>query len=146
MFQDEPEIIRWRLHLNTPPARVYEFIATDQGRARFWAETAVECDGAIDFIFPNGAKWRGEILDRVPGKVFVVEYYGGSHTTFELHDDGRGGTDLLLSDGNVPDEDRNEIVAGWVSVLMQLKAAVEFGVDLRNHDPVRTWDEGYVEN
>jgi predicted nucleic acid-binding Zn ribbon protein len=33
-----------------------------------------------------------------------------------------------------------------VSVLMALKAAVDFSVDLRNHDPDRTWDHGYVEN
>ncbi len=38
----------------------------------------------------------------------------------------------------VPEEDRTEVIAGWVSVLMALKAAVDFSVDLRNHDPVRT--------
>jgi len=29
---------------------------------------------------------------------------------------------------------------------MALKASVDFGVDQRNHDPKRTWDEGYLEN
>lgn len=28
---------------------------------------------------------------------------------------------------------------------MALKAAADFGVDLRNHDPTRTWDQGYVD-
>jgi hypothetical protein len=27
-----------------------------------------------------------------------------------------------------------------------LKAAADFGADLRNHDPARTWEQGYVEN
>jgi hypothetical protein len=39
-----------------------------------------------------------------------------------------------------------EVIAGWVSVLMCLKAAVDFGVDLRAHDPEKHWDNGYVEN
>jgi hypothetical protein len=31
-------------------------------------------------------------------------------------------------------------------VLLALKSAADFGVDLRNHDPARTWDQGYAEN
>jgi hypothetical protein len=37
-------------------------------------------------------------------------------------------------------------MAGWVSVLLALKAAADFGIDLRNHDPARTWNKGYVDN
>ena len=39
-----------------------------------------------------------------------------------------------------------EIHAGWVSVLMNLKAVADFGCDLRNHDPQRTWQQGYLNN
>jgi hypothetical protein len=67
-----------------------------------------------------------------------VRYYGGSVATFELAGDGAGGTDLRLTDAGVPDEDRTEVIAGWVSVLLALKAAIDIGVDLRNHDPERT--------
>jgi hypothetical protein len=31
-------------------------------------------------------------------------------------------------------------------MIMALKAAVDFGVDLRAHDPERTWENGYVNN
>ena len=122
-----------------------QMLNTDAGRARFWAESAIERDGAIEFVFPNGAVWRGEILAREPNR-FAVRYYGGSTTTFELSDDGAGGTDLRLTDAGVPEADRAEVIAGWVSVLMALKAAADFGIDLRNHDPARTWDQGYLEN
>jgi hypothetical protein len=57
-----------------------------------------------------------------------------------------GQTELYLTDENVPPADRSEVIAGWVSVLMALKAAVDFNVDLRNHDPQRTWAQGYAEN
>jgi len=59
---------------------------------------------------------------------------------------GRGGTDLSLIDVGAPSEYRTEVIAGWVSVLMALKAAIDFGVDLRAHDDDRNWDSGYVDN
>ena len=145
-FQPDPNTIIWRLHLRSAPAAVYELLATDAGRARFWAEQAVERDGAIEFVFPGGQRWRGAILERRPPQRFVVVYYGGSTTTFELAQDGAGGTELTLTDVGVREADRMEVVAGWVSVLMALKAAADFGVDLRNHDQQRTWEQGYVEN
>lgn len=145
-FQPDPDAITWRLHLRSSPAAVYELLASDAGRARFWAEEAVERDGAIDFVFPGGQRWRGAILTREPGRRFSVVYYGGSTTTFTLSDDGQGGTDLTLTDAGVPAQDRAEVTAGWVSVLLALKAATDFGIDLRTHDPARTWEQGYAEN
>jgi len=29
---------------------------------------------------------------------------------------------------------------------MALKAAIDFDVDVRSHDPQRTWDQGFVDN
>jgi uncharacterized protein YndB with AHSA1/START domain len=145
-FQANRELITWRLHLRATPAVVYALLATDEGRARFWAEQAVERDGMIDFIFPGGQRWQGTILAREPPHRFALVYIGGSTTTFTLTDDGEGGTELLLTDAGVPQADRIEVTAGWVSVLLALKAAVDFGVDLRNHDPERTWEQGYAKN
>jgi uncharacterized protein YndB with AHSA1/START domain len=145
-FQADPTVIAWRLHLASPPEAVYSMLATDAGRARFWAEAAVAEAGVIAFSFPNGATWRGAILEDAPPHRFAVRYYGGSVATFDLSSDGAGGTDLRLTDAGVPVEDRMEVIAGWVSVLLALKAAIDFGVDLRNHDPHRTWDHGYADN
>ena len=100
----------------------------------------------IHFVFPNQAEWKGKILENVPPKRFQVEYYGGTIATFELDPDSSGGTDLTLTDQGIPENDRSEVLAGWVSVLLALKASVDFGIDLRNHNPKWTWDEGYVEN
>jgi len=145
-FQDDPSIICWKIHLKSSPQIVYGKLSTNEGRAAFWAESAIEQDEIIHFIFPNQAEWKGKILEKNPPRKFKVEYYGGSITTFELESDGVNGTDLILTDQGVPQEDRVEVIAGWVSVLMALKASVDFGVDLRTHDPKRTWDEGYAEN
>ena len=145
-FLEQQSPIRWSLHLRSSPEEVYQMVATDEGRARFWAESAVERDGVVHFEFPNGQRWQGEIVARQPARLFRVVYFGGSIVTFSLEEDGAGGTDLTLTDEGVPEEYRCEVVAGWASVLMALKGAVDFGVDLRTHDPDRSWDAGYVDN
>jgi uncharacterized protein YndB with AHSA1/START domain len=145
-FQNEPNIIRWRLHLGASPTQVHRLLASAAGRARFWAESAIERDDAIDFVFPNGYTWRAKILINDPPRRFSIEYIDHSITTFILEDDGHGGTDLTLTDTHVPEAYRVEVIAGWVSVLMALKAALDFNVDLRNHDPQRAWEHGFVEN
>lgn len=91
-------------------------------------------------------KWDGRVLESIPPYKYVVQYYGNSITTFRLEEDGETGTILTLIDAGVPIQDRTEVIAGWVSVLMNLKAVVDFGVDLRNHDGTRQWENGFVEN
>ncbi len=142
---DHRRPIRWRVHLAAPPEAVHELLATDEGRARFWAETATATSDRIEFRFPGGQTWAGRVLEDSPTR-FVVQYVGGSEATFELGSDGSGGTDLTLTDRGVAGADRTEVTAGWVSVLLALKAAADFGVDLRNHDPARTWDQGFADN
>lgn len=145
-FQENPDIIRWRLHLKSPIDKVYQALSTDEGRATFWAETAVATHNIIHFTFPNGFAWDAQILQANPPREFAVQYIDHSVATFTLAEDGQGGTDLTLTDAGVPEQYRTEVIAGWVSVLLALKAAVDFGVDLRTHDPNRHWDHGYAEN
>jgi uncharacterized protein YndB with AHSA1/START domain len=134
-------MIRWRLHLASPPNDVHVLLSTDEGRARFWAESAVEQDGVIGFRFPNGEIYHGPVLASEPTALFEVDYFGAP-ARFELEPDGSGGTDLTLTH----DHDHPDTRPGWISVLMALKAAADFGVDLRSHDPARTWDQGFVDN
>jgi uncharacterized protein YndB with AHSA1/START domain len=141
-----PSEIEWRVHLASPPEAVWELLATDGGRARFWAESAMERDGFIEFEFVNGMQWRGRVLAAERPRSFAVEYFGGSHASFELQPDGARGTDLTLRESGVRDEWVDENRAGWVCVLLELKAACDFGVDLRNHDASRTWSQGYCDN
>ncbi len=72
--------------------------------------------------------------------------YLGTDVTFGLKPDGMGGTDMTLLVRKVPPDQKVELIAGWVNWLMTMKAAVDHGIDLRNHDSKRTWKQGYVEN
>lgn len=66
----------------------------------------------------------------------------GAVARFEMSPDERGGTDLLLTHTGVPEEEWTEVHAGWLNVLFPLKAWLLYGVDLRNHDPARSWARG----
>lgn len=158
MSTESGEPIVWRVHLASPRERVFEFLSTDEGRARFWAESAIEGESGIKWCFPNGMVTTLEVLESTPPSRYSVRYLGRSTATFTLVEDRSGGgggagagaaaagTDLTLEDVGVPLAWRDETQAGWVSVLLALKAAVDFGVDLRNHHPDRNWDQRYADN
>ena len=137
--------IVWRLHLRTAPAEVYRMLATAEGRRRFWAVSAEEADGTIAFRFANGQRLDARIIELRPPTRFALSYFGNSTVAFDLAAVGEGGTDLLLTETGVPELEMLENLPGWVSVLLGLKAAVDFGIDLRNHDPARQWEQGYVD-
>ena len=134
----------WRLHTASPPERLWELLTTDAGRARFWAETSRSEGDRFTLAFSLGIEEECRILEAVPARRLRFAYFG-SEVLIELAPDGRGGTDLALTNSDVPDEDYEEVLPGWLNVLLPLKAAADFGIDLRNHDPARTWRERYVD-
>ncbi len=136
--------IRWRMHLQAAPTVVFDAIDSDTGRAAFWAESARERDGHIEFRFINGYACSSKILLRERPSAFELDYIGGV-ARFDLTADGRGGTDLLLTHNGIGDADWNEVHAGWLNVLFPLKAWVLHGIDIRNHDAARSWDQGYAD-
>lgn len=137
--------ITWKVHLSSSPAEVYRFLATPSGRRAFWAESAEEQDDEIEFRFSNGTVLVSRILSADPGREFSLSYFDATTVTFRLQEDGGGGTDLVLTEEGVSEASWTENRPGWVSVLLSLKAAADHGVDLRNHDPERSWESGYVD-
>lgn len=144
-FQSEAGVIRWRMHFASPPEQVYAALATDAGRSSFWAESAPERDGRITFHILGYEPFSGRVLGRVPPNLLALEYFG-TIAEFTVAADGSGGTELSLVATEVDESIRMEMAAGWVSVLMAMKAAVDHKVDLRNHNDTRTWGQGYADN
>lgn len=144
-FQSDPGIIRWKVHFRSSPEKVFNALATDSGRASFWAEAAPESNGLVTFHILNYPPFTGRILERRKPAIFRIEYYG-TVVEFLLSSDGRDGTDLSLTATQVDESIRVEMIAGWVSVLMAMKAAVDHDIDLRNHDKSRAWGTGFVDN
>jgi hypothetical protein len=136
--------VQWKVHFTSAPSEVYRALSTPLGRSRFWALSAKEADGVIHFVEPRGLTGKSPIEGAVKDQLYVVRYFGRL-VTFELAlDDVGTGTDLTLTAGDTIELDQMTS-AGWVSLLLRLKASVDFGVDLRNHDADKTWWHGYAE-
>ncbi|MEX0288375.1 MAG: SRPBCC domain-containing protein [Flavobacteriaceae bacterium] len=137
--------ISWKLSLKSDPEKVFNLLTTAEGIAKFWSEKAVVEDNSIHFVFPNSQEYKGKILKVVPSKEFHLNYFD-SIVKFKLEPNVTNGTDLILINEEVDETEFSEVHAGWISVLMNLKAVADFQCDLRNHDPKRTWGQGYVDN
>ena len=144
-FQEKEGVIEWKVHFASPIKKVYEALSTDVGRKKFWAEETKEENGFIEFTFFNYPKTQSKILEKEVPILFRIEYFE-TDVTFKLKPTLDSGTDLTLINRVANEKLKHEMTAGWVSVLMAMKAAVDFGVDLRNHNPQRTWDHGYLDN
>lgn len=127
------------------PVRVFELLATDEGRESFWVSQCRQHGDAITFIFPNGESLVSRVLESSPARRFSFTYFQDTVVTVDLTEVAAG-TDLVLRETGVTAEALVQDRAGWVSVLLNLKARADHGVDLRNHDPARTWTTGYVDN
>jgi uncharacterized protein YndB with AHSA1/START domain len=137
--------VRWRIRLHSSPERVFGVLSTAEGRRRFWAESAEQHGSRIEFQFLSGERWDGALLECSPPSRFRISYLDGSVVSFVLMPDGAGGTDLELTETGVGKANWSDNHAGWVTVLLALKAAVDHGIDLRNGDPQRSWAHGYVD-
>lgn len=135
--------IDWRVHFASSPEAVWRAWTTDSGRALFWAERSSGGGEGFDLSFVNGEALRVEVVEARAPERLVFHYFGGSTVTIELAAAGGGGCDLRLREEGAPEPLGN--YAGWVSVLLACKAAVDFGIDLRSRDPERSWDEGFVD-
>lgn len=135
--------IRWKVSFKSPAERVYAALATEAGRRAFWALEAPERDGTIHFSFPNGQREASRIIATEAQRRFEIVYFG-AQTRFDLEEE-RGNVVLTLTAEGVPLDEWEEVHAGWVAVLLAMKAYVDFGVDLRNGDPACSWDAGFVD-
>ncbi|WP_328325864.1 hypothetical protein OHA70_36635 [Kribbella sp. NBC_00382] len=127
---------QWKVHFKSAPSEVYRAISTPLGRSRFWAESAKESDGVIHFVLPGDRTDDAPIERAVRERLYVIRLFG-ERISFTLSPDESRGTDLTFTHEGEADP------STWVSLLLRLKAHVDFGADLRNHDPART--EGYLD-
>ena len=135
--------IDWRVHFASAPEAVWRAWTTDEGRELFWAERSQSGEGGFDLAFVNGERLHADLVEARAPERLVFRYFGGSTVTVEIAADPAGGCDLRLREDDAPEPLEN--YAGWVSVLLACKAAVDFGVDLRSRDPERSWDSGFVD-
>ena len=137
-----PEPIVWRVHLSSPPLRVRDAWLSPDDHARFLCEVSRRTKTGFHLQFIDGSVTDCTICD-VSEALIRLQYFG-AEVTLELEPAG-GGTDVTLTTWNVPADEWLDVYAGWLNVLLPLKAWLDFGVDLRNHDAARTWRQRFVD-
>jgi uncharacterized protein YndB with AHSA1/START domain len=136
--------IVWRLALAAAPEEVFALLDTDEGRERHWARSSHATPEGFDLEFSGGLQEEVKVIDCRPPHRMTIRYFG-STAALDLSPREGGGCDLQVT---CRCDDPNEwmhFYPGWVSWLLVLKAAADFGVDLRNGSPERTWSQRYVD-
>jgi hypothetical protein len=136
--------IEWKIHCVSPPDKIFQLLNSNEGRKKFWAESAEEINGEIHFLFPNGETYISKIILRIPNSEFSIIYFN-TLVTFHFSNCNNFGTDITLIN-EVPFNDYDDINPGWVSVLLALKAFADFGIDIRNHSKEKNWNTRFVDN
>jgi uncharacterized protein YndB with AHSA1/START domain len=149
-MQVDFDIIHASVKLAAPRERVWQAVTTPSGITSWWSERAEiqpSDGGLLRLVFPNRRTLDSKVVQCRPMDMMSFVYFGGTRAQFELHSAKPGGTSLTVTDrGFSSNEDYAETLAHWTSVLLALKAYLDFGVDLRNHTPVFNWEQGYVDN
>lgn len=136
--------VTWKVFINDSPVVVYRYLSMDRLRESFWAEKSNSTGHGFELTFPNGQSTSCRILLAEPYQHLAIEYFN-SRVDFELKPINDG-TELTVVNTNILESEYEDVLAGWVSVLLCLKVAIQFKKDIRNHNPARCWDQGFVDN
>jgi hypothetical protein len=123
-------VVQQKVYCVSAAGDVYRAVSTILGRERFWAESAPESAGVISFALADGRTDESPIEEAVVDRRYRLQHFG-RRLTFTLAP-ADAGTDLTLEFDDAADAPE------FVSLLLRLKASVDFGVDLRNHDATRS--------
>lgn len=137
------EPIVWRVSLSSAAEDVFALLATDEGRERHWAQRSSSTNDGFVLEFAGGLTEHVEVLEIVPASRLRIRYFGSESELVLKPADG--GCVLEVTCHCEDHAEWLEFFPGWVSWLLVLKAAADFGVDLRNGSPARSWNERYVD-
>ena len=141
--RDGTDRIIWRLRLAAAPGRVFEAWLNPADHVRFWCERSERGPSGFRLHFIDGTAEECSLEDATAPSQIVFRYFASRVEIRIEHCDG--GTDLTLTASEVPADEWHDVHAGWLNVLLPFKAWVDFGIDLRHHDPRRTWRSRYVD-
>ena len=136
--------IVWRLALKAPPERVHAAWLNPADHERFWCERSEALSPTrCQLHFIDGTVTECSVEENQPSSHIRFRYF---MSQVDIHIARSGDvTDLTLVATAVPLQEWTEVHAGWLNVLLPFKAWLDFGIDLRNHDALRTWAQRYAD-
>jgi hypothetical protein len=126
MDASKTPIITWKIHLRSAPEAVYRMLATKEGRSRFWADAAEEEQGVIHFRFSNGQQLEAPRAGEDAPGTLSAELLRRQRRDLRAAGGREGRYGPHAERTRCPTQEYEQNRAGWVSVLLMLKAAVDF--------------------
>ncbi|MDX1468416.1 MAG: SRPBCC domain-containing protein [Acidimicrobiia bacterium] len=123
-------------HIKASPSTVYRYL-TEAERWTQWQGESATIDaregGIFSIVMANGMNARGQFTDLVPDKRLTFTWGwvdrpgippGSTLVTIELQDED-GGTLLVLTHSDLPDDETSSHREGWLRHLPQLARVAE---------------------
>jgi uncharacterized protein YndB with AHSA1/START domain len=142
-----------RILIDAPVSKVFK-AWTDQDQVSQWFTTRTEIQprkgGRLYFEWVAGDKWESEVLAVRKNQLFAF-LFGDKGETVEVKFRKLGRKCICeLHQYNIKTDPKSRYVMhrdtlqGWTFFLTNLKSWLEHGIDLRSHDPGRSYREGYI--
>ncbi len=142
-----------RLLINKPVSRVFEAWADGRIVSKWFTENALiepRKNGRICFEWLAGDKMEAKVTAIAKNRHFTFPFgKKGERVTVRFKKDGRGCIcELHQYNMRTSPESKWSMhrgcIQGWTFFLANLKAYLEHGIDLRSHDPKRSYRQDYI--
>jgi uncharacterized protein YndB with AHSA1/START domain len=143
------DIIHVSVKLGADRNRVWQALTTPAGITSWWSERAEiqpSDGGLLRLVFPNRRTLDSKVVQCRPQEMMSFVYFGGTRAQFDVTSIASGTSVSVTDRGFSSQEDYAETLASWTSALLALKAYLDYGVDLRNHNPSYNWEHDFVDN
>jgi uncharacterized protein YndB with AHSA1/START domain len=139
--------------IDAPPEKVFQAWTDDKVVIKWFtvkAEMEPKKKGRIIWEWLGGDKLETKNIDFVPPKKFVFPFGSkGEQVAVTIVPDGNGSV-CELRQTKMKTDSKSRISMhmgckqGWTFFLTNLKSYLEHGVDLRSHDPSRSYNQNFV--
>jgi uncharacterized protein YndB with AHSA1/START domain len=142
-----------RIAIRATPARVFKAWTHDQTVSRWFTEkTLIEPrrQGRIYFEWLAGDKLEAKVISIVKNRSFTFPFGDqGERVTVKFRKDGKGCICELRQYHMATNEKskwemHRGCIQGWTFFLANLKAYLEHGIDLRDHNPKQSYRQDFV--
>lgn len=142
-----------RIFINKPVSKVFNAWTDDRIVSRWFTEKTIiepRKNGRIYFEWLAGDKMDDKIISISKNRRFTFPFgRHGERVAVSFKKDGRG-TICELRQFNMKTTPKARwtmhrgCIQGWTFFLANLKSYLEYGIDLRSHDPARSYKQDYV--
>ncbi|MBU0983041.1 MAG: SRPBCC domain-containing protein [candidate division Zixibacteria bacterium] len=142
-----------RIAIKASPARVFRAWTDDKLVSRWFTEKTViepKKNGRIYFEWTAGDTFETTVTSIVKNRKFVFPFDAeGTMVEVKFKKDGRGCVcELRQYNMKTSPEMKWNMhrgcITGWTFFMTNLKAYLEHGIDLRGHDPKKSYKQNYV--